>query len=58
MKYTNLLIILSFIAVIGMMIAFLENDKGLFLSNAIFVSVIVMHDLFAQMTSKNTKPQR
>jgi hypothetical protein len=55
MNMMNLLVTFAFIALLGMIIALSMNDKALFLTNALFLSVIVMHDLFKQMSSPRKK---
>lgn len=49
MNLMNLLIVLAFMGLLGMIIALSMNDKALFLTNALFLSVIVLHDVFRQM---------
>ena len=48
MNIMNLLIVLAFMGLLGMIIALAMCDKALFLTNALFVSVIVMHDAMRQ----------
>ena len=51
----NLLIVLAFMSLLGIIIAFSLNDKGLFLTNALFLTIIISHDLIKQMSTPRKK---